>query len=396
MNRQSLTQTVLYALAFIGLGLVTASLGPTLPALAAQTHVTASEISRLFVARAIGTIAASMTLGKLYDRHAGHPVLGVALLGAALLMFALPFIPALPFLFCAFLCVGVCSLVINVGGHTLVVAANREHPALFLNSIHFAFGLGGFLAPLIAKQFAHADNALRWTYGVFAFVLVSITLAAWLTPSPTVVHHEAAAESAQTDKGLFYLLILFFFLEVGGESVVSGWLFSYAVRSGTAETLAYDMNSGFWVAFTLGRLAAIPLIWRLGERTLLLVHLSGWLVLTFALVVLPASSISLWLCAIGMGLGMAPIFPAAMALGQRALRATGKMTGWLLFGAATGGMFSPWMVGQFIGRFGPPVFLWIILIELIAALLVLSRFFAYARVEREPEEAPLLIGEEPL
>ena len=403
MNRTALTQTILYAMAFIGLGLITASLGPTLPALAAQTQVSASEISRLFVARALGTIVAAATLGKLYDRRAGHPVMAIALLGGMLLMLAVPRISLLPLLFCTFLCLGVCSLVINVGGHTLVVAANPERAALSLNAIHFTFGLGGFLAPLIAKQFADKSNALSWTYCVFAFSIASIGISALLIASPNVIHHQQkqqqkqAAQPKQAD-GLLLLLLLFMFLEVGAEGIVSGWLFSYAQRSGAADTQAYDMNSAFWAAFTVGRLAGIPLAYRWRPQAILLAHLSGWLILTVVLIFLPPSTAALWLCAAGMGLGMATIFPSAMALAQRTLHVTGKMTGWLLFGAACGGMFGPWLVGQLIGRFGPRVFLWIVLGQLIGALIVILRFFARAEKEAPDDDTVEVLptSEEPL
>ena len=367
---------------------MTASLGPTLPALAAQANVSASEISRLFVARALGTIVAAATLGKLYDRHAGHPVMALALLGGALMMLVVPHTSALPLLFGTFVCLGVCSLVINVGGHTLVAAANPQRAALFLNAIHFTFGLGGFMAPLIAKQFAGTTGALPWTYGVFAFAIASAGLSALFVPSPNVALHQRAqaAAHAQPATGLLRLLLLFLFLEVGAEAIVSGWLFSYAQRSGAESTLAYDMNSGFWAAFTLGRLAGIPLAWRLRPHTIILGHLCGWLTLTVVLCFLPAATWALWLCAVGMGLGMAPIFPSAMALAQRTLHVTGKMTGWLLFGAACGGMFGPWLVGQLIGRFGPRVFVWIVLGQLIGALMVIIYFFSRAKAEA-PDDA---------
>ena len=401
MNRTALTQTSLYALAFISLGLVTASLGPTLPALALQANVSASEISRLFVARALGTIVAAATLGKLYDRHAGHPVLAAALFGGALMMLAMPQLHALPFLFVSFVCVGICSLVINVGGHTLVAAANPQRAALFLNAIHFTFGLGGFMAPLIAKQFANGSSALPWTYGVFAFAIASTALSALFVSSPNVIHHQqqrAAAQPATPANGLLGLLLLFLFLEVCAEGIVSGWMFSYAQRSGAASTLAYDMNSGFWAAFTLGRLAGIPLAWRLRPHTIILMHLCGWLVLTVVLVFLPAATWALWLCAVGMGLGMAPIFPSTMALAQRTLHVTGKMTGWLLFGAACGGMFGPWLVGQLIGRVGPRVFVWIVLGQLVGALSVILYFISRAKTEAPDDETVEVLptSEEPI
>jgi len=72
-RRQVLFRTLGYYAAFIALGLVSASLGPTLPGLANNTGSQLSHISLLFVARSSGYLAGSLLGGRLYDRITGHP-----------------------------------------------------------------------------------------------------------------------------------------------------------------------------------------------------------------------------------------------------------------------------------------------------------------------------------
>ncbi|MEK7831338.1 MAG: MFS transporter, partial [Acidobacteriota bacterium] len=60
-----MSKTILYSLAFVALGLLSGSIGPTLPALAAQTNVEMKQISNLFVARSAGTLVGSWLIGRL-------------------------------------------------------------------------------------------------------------------------------------------------------------------------------------------------------------------------------------------------------------------------------------------------------------------------------------------
>src|SRR5262245_66669477 len=79
-----MSKTILYSIAFTALGLVVGSLGPTLPALAANTQVEMKQISHLFIARSLGTMLGSWLIGRWYDRIAGHPLMAASLLASAI------------------------------------------------------------------------------------------------------------------------------------------------------------------------------------------------------------------------------------------------------------------------------------------------------------------------
>jgi FHS family Na+ dependent glucose MFS transporter 1 len=89
-RRRASVQTLGYYAAFIALGLVSASLGPTLPGLAQNTGSPLAHISLLFAARSSGYLAGSLLGGRLYDRTAGHPVMGGSLLVMAAMMGTAP------------------------------------------------------------------------------------------------------------------------------------------------------------------------------------------------------------------------------------------------------------------------------------------------------------------
>src|SRR6266508_1923934 len=145
-------KTILYSLAFIALGLGAGSLGPTLPALAAQTNAEMKQISNLFIARSFGTLIGSWMIGRFYDRIAGHPLLASSLLAAAAALALVPSTPQLPILFALLAFLGIALASINVGGNALLVIVHGERVTPFISALHCAFGLGGYLAPRLVAN----------------------------------------------------------------------------------------------------------------------------------------------------------------------------------------------------------------------------------------------------
>ncbi len=374
-----MTRTILYALTFVALGLTTASLGPTLPALAEFTHATTSQISWLFVARSTGTITGALVLGKLYDRGAGHPLLAGALFMAAATLALVPQLPWVTVLAPVFILTGIASSMINVGGHALIARTHDARVGPHLSFIHFAYGVGGLLAPLLAKPFAGRSDAVWWTYGALAgfVVLTALPLSAVASP-PTQPHGRKRAAAVTLDRTVV-LLLLFFFLDVGAEGSISGWLFTYATMRGVSSETAFYVNSAFWAAFTLGRLAGIPLVMRFSERRIVVAHLAGWLVLLALALSWSNATAALWLMAVGSGLAMAPVYPAMMAWTQRTLHLSGRIAGWVLVASALGAMALPWVIGQLFERGGAQVLLWLVGADLLAVLAVLAALLHHTR-----------------
>ncbi len=394
-----MNKTLLYALAFIALGIITGSLGPTLPALAAHTQASTGEISWLFIARATGTIIGALVLGKLYDSHAGHPLLAGALLAAATIFAFVPHQRWLWTLMLLFVLSGIMTSTINVGGNTLIALVHGVRVRPFLGLIHFAFGLGGLLAPLLAKTFAARPDlsngaALWWTYTLFALLIAPAGLLLLFSPSPPLLlSRHSSAPHIRVDRTIA-LLLLFFFLEVGAEAALSGWLFTYATGRGVSEGTAFYLNSAFWAAFTLGRLGNIPITMRFSERGVVIVHLLIWLLLLLLSACLPNLTASLWLVAIGSGLAMAPIFPMMLAFAQRTLHLSGQITGWLLVASALGGMSLPWFIGQMFEAHGAQVMIWLTSLDLVVVLIVFFALLAHIRTIKRQTEEPAVASAE--
>ncbi|MGH9832131.1 MAG: MFS transporter [Blastocatellia bacterium] len=377
-----MSKTILYSLAFIALGLGSGSLGPTLPALAAQTRVGMREISSLFIARSLGTMIGSYLIGRFYDRIKGHPLLAFSLVAAAAAMALIPSATLLQALLLLSAFLGVAGASINVGGNALIVLVHGERVRPFMSTMHFAFGLGGLLAPMLVAQLVHRPDSLQITYWSLALMIVPVALITLLLPSPPVSARKHSDAAAALPRLMIVLFAFFFFLEVGAEASVMGWYFSYAAERGMSGQTAAYLNSGFWAAFTVGRLATIWLTVRFNTVTLVVTHLCATMLIALSLLIFPPSQLVLWFGAIGLGLAVAPVFPNTFGFAQRATGLSGKVMGFFLVGSSAGGMFWPWLIGQFFKSHGPQVMVWAVLLCLLGALATLAVLISrHARAE---------------
>jgi MFS transporter, FHS family, Na+ dependent glucose transporter 1 len=383
-----MTRTILYFLAFISLGLVSGSLGPTIPALAARTASRMHEISGLFLIRSFGTMAGAMFIGRFYDRIAGHRLLAGSLLASTVMMGLTPMADTLWMLLAVSTLLGIAGGSINVGGNALIVLEHRDRARPFLSSLHFAFGLGGFLAPILFTWLLGRADALQLTYWTLAAAGIPTGLALLFVKSPPIRPHAEQQAAGALPRSMLALFLLFFFLEVGAEASVMGWYFSYAAGRGESAHTAGLMNSGFWAAFTVGRLATVWLSVRAKAISVILVQLCLAIGLAIVMLVLPPSPVLLWIGAIGFGLAVAPIFPSTFGYAQRLMGLSGRLTGYFLVGSSAGGMFWPWLIGQFFQSRGPQVVMIVVLLDLIGALAAIQ-ILHRANVKSPAEQTPV-------
>ncbi len=364
-------QTIAYFAAFVALGLSSSSMGPTLPGLAENTRTSLQSISFLFTARSLGYLIASSRGGKLYDKRRGNRVMAVALMGMAMLLALVPLLPNLSLLFVAILLIGIAEGALENGGNTLLVWIHGKRVAPFMNALHFFFGVGALLAPIIVVQAMEFNPNIKVAY--WALALLILPVAFWVlrlpSPAPLTVGNENS--TAQVNNRLVASIAVFFFLYLGAEVGFGGWIYTYAIslNLSNARVAAY-LTSAFWGSLTVGRLIAIPLATRVKPRVILISNLLGCVMSVTVILIWSQSFVAVCLGAIGLGLAMASIFPTTFSFAERRMTITGQVTGWFLVGASAGAMFLPWLIGQLFEKAGGRVMMVIILIDLLAALLV--------------------------
>ena len=369
VKSRRLWQTAGYYAAFVILGLTTASFGPALPYIAEQTHAQLALISTLLALRSLGYLLGSFRGGRLYDQRSGHPVVLVVLLVMAGALSLIPIIPYLIPMAVILLIVGLAEGSLDVGGNTLIMWAHGSRVGPFMNGLHFFFGVGAFLAPILIALAISTTGTYGAAYWIIGVLILPVAFAFSRIISPTPSDAPSSAEEKSYSQKLVILLVGFFFLYVGAEVSFGTWAFTYATRLKLADeaTAAY-ITSAFWGALTVGRLLGVPITARLRPKKVLWIDLAGCLAGISLIVALPGSNSAFWCGAIILGLSMASIFPTTLSLAENRLKISGKITGWFFVGSSLGGLVVAWVIGQLIEPVGPPVAMWIILGDILAAI----------------------------
>ncbi len=368
-----ISKTVGYYAAFIVLGLITGVFGPALPDLARHTQTTLNQISIIFVVRSLGYLAGSMLSGRWFDSVPGHPVFAVVLLTAAVTFVLIPTVPLLGLLIAIMLLLGIAEGSLDVGGNSLLVWVHGARVGPFMNGLHFFFGVGAFISPIVIAQVVLATGDIRWAFTLLAGLMVPIALVFLRLPSPPIQHASAQTETPQVNYQLVVMIAAMLFVYVGVETGYGNWVFTYATRLALANaTDAALLTSTFWGSFTLGRLLGVAISTRAKPAVIIFFDLLGTIVSVAIVTLLPQSSTALWLGTIGAGLCMASIFPAVLAYAGQRLTITARVTGWFLVGGGLGAMFFPWLVGQLIEPIGASAMTFIVLGSVIIDLALLG------------------------
>jgi len=389
MPTQKIASTTLYYLSFIVLGLVHASLGPTLPYLAESTGSTLKAISILFTLRSLGYLFASLGGSRFYDKIRGHLILCITLFGLSIVLGAVPLIHSLWPLALLMLLIGFTEGMLDVGGNTLVVWTHKNNVGPFMNALHFFFGIGAFVIPLIVAYFQGVGN-IGWTYWLLAAMVLPIAIIYLFVPSPALVkesdtisdsvgepilNKDSTKQSSDTQTFLIVLIALFFFIYVGVEVGFGNWLYTYVIKLNIAsEQMAAYLTSGFWGAFTLGRLITIPFSMTFKPQQLLWLCLGATLISIAFLFFQGTVLVGLWIGTILLGLSIAAIFPTLLAFADNHMQVTGRITGFFFTGVSLGAMSLPWLIGQFFENehVGPQVLLRVVLICALALVILMT------------------------
>lgn len=371
-NRDRLRQTAGYYGSFVALGLASASLGPTLAGLADNTGNQLSQLGILFTVRSLGGLSGALLGSRLYDRAAGHPVASVMLLTLACTMVFIPLVPLLWLLCLIMFVLGFAESTVDIGVNTMILWVHGHAVPPFMNALHFFFGVGASISPLIVGQAILWTGDIVWAYLALALLLAPV--AVWMVrlPSPPRQGSTGDPTDRRPRQSAVALIMLFLFLYVGAEIAFGGWIFTFAIRAvHVAEPVAAYVTSVFWGSFTLGRLLGVPLAARISPGATLFASITGALLSLGLLALQPAWLPGLWVGTVGVGLSMASVFPTMFSLAERRMVVTGRISGLFFTGTSLGAMVIPWLVGRLVSVERPQAMMWCLLIVLGLALLAL-------------------------
>lgn len=379
--------TVAYYLGFVLLGMGSAITGPLLVDLAAQTGSELSQISVIFTTASLGYFVGSTLGGRLYDKQPPHPLMATLLLLSAGVTVLVPLTTWLWLLSGLFFLSSVASGAVDVGGNTLLIWVHRDKVGPFMNGLHFAYGLGATISPLLMVPIINWTGGIAWVYWMLALLHLPVALLLFNLDSPPSVVEDEAKNGKRVDYLLVGLIAAFLFLYVGAEMGFGNWIATYAQRIDLADaaTAAY-LTSAFWGVFTVGRLVAIPIAAVWSPRRILWTNLIGGMASLALIVLLPGAPWALWVGAMALGLFLASTFPTMFSLAERHLSLTGKLTSIFFVGISLGGMILPFLMGQLFDAVGPRSVMWVILADVMLAMGLFVTFMAYTQRRELPTE----------
>ena len=372
-------------------GMATAILGPSILYLVNQTGSSLTELSFVFPARAGSYLIGSWISGILFDRYRGHRllVLGLAVMGISLAL--VPFLLSSVGLVSMILAMGLAMGLVDVGCNTLLFRVRDIKIGPVMNGLHFFYGLGSFLAPLILAGSLKFQDDIQWGYwGLGIFSLISLIQLIKLS-EPTSPGVEPAASEILPAEGskhrsiLILMIAIFYFAFVGVEIGYGDWLYTYSLQSHLADDQgAVLLTSIYWGAFTAARLVSIPLAARFKSKKILLGDLAGAFMGLGLVLFFPGSRTALWMGTIILGASLASIFPTALTYVETFMPMTGKITSRFFVSGSIGSIFLPWIIGRYVEGVGPQIIIYVLSITLVIAGLM---FFLFSRFSRKMPQA---------
>jgi MFS transporter, FHS family, Na+ dependent glucose transporter 1 len=385
-----IAQTAAYYLAFTLIGMNFALLGPTINNLAGHAGVDLADISVLPTASALGYLGGALLFGRVYDRMRGAPIMAASLLALAAIAATMPTLNSYALLIGAQLLLGFAAAGIDVGGNALLVWVHGKGVGPFMNGLHLMFGVGSFLSPLLVTASRSLLGDIHLAYWFVAAVAVPVALFNFRLPSPLQAHVAQAASAegvtavSTVNRGAFLsVLVLFFFLTVAGEAGMATWLFNYAKLYGANDVASDAITSGFWGAFTFGRLIAIPISLRVAPGRILVFNVMLCILGMVLMTVVGGIGAPLWVAVIVFGIGMAPLFATAISYAEQYIAISGSATGFFLAGASMSSITIPFLIGRNLETVGPQLLQIVMLVAMIAAFIALLAVYRVAGVAKQ-------------
>ena len=346
-----LTPTVAAFVAFVPTGIVNVLLGPLLPALSARWAMSDAQAGRLFTVQFLASTVGVFCSGALVPRLGYRIVIALGLVLMAFGVFTLPL---------GSLILGTVSVACNGAGFGIAIPAanlmiaetNPTRKASALNLLNFAWSVGAVACPLLVLYFLRIERTSTFLVclGV-TMLVVGVVLAAAPRPRSAAIQSTSAL-SGQSVVSLLrtpaaLALGTLFFVYVGTENGVGGWLATYAKRMlDTTASNWVSTPSYFYAALLIGRLFVPALLKRVAElqvaRGGITIALLG-VALLMASRSIPAVRVSACL----IGLGLAAIYPITIAVLSNTFGSDANRLGSVMFAlAGVGAACVPWMVGS--------------------------------------------------
>jgi fucose permease len=345
--------TIFAHIDFLITGIVMTLLGPMLPILSARWSLNDTQSWNLFLAQYVSSTGGMLSSGILVRRYGYRITLG---LGAVLMTVGVAVLGGGGRIggFGGICILGFGFGITTPAGNLFVSDATPEKRASALNLLNSSWGVGAMSCPLIIAAVERVHQTTTFFYGLAAgLALLALALGSVRFVADEARHGEGHAPTATVwNKKLLLLVGAMFFIYVGTETAVGGWVASYAQRMAPGSASLWAMIPAFFYGTLLiGRMCA-PLVLR-SVREVKLAALGAAVGLAGILVLLGGHSIAAVIAGSSLaGLGLSTIYPIQVSLLPRWFGALVTSVSGFLFAIGTfGGGAIPWCMGALSTRF---------------------------------------------
>lgn len=364
---------------FVAIGIIANLIGPILPAIRTDISISYSQGGLLLSGQFIGMLITSLIggylihiTGKKAFMLSGSAMLITGLIGC---MIAKSYM----FLYVLNLITGFGYGIYEVGINVLCADSSEENKGSDMNFVHFFYGVGAIIAPLLA--FACTEYLGSWRY-CFALALIGPVIVSILLLRYRIEEHKDILQNS--DKTLDntpnpiaspYLWIagIAMFFYVGVEVCTGGWITVFwNTRLPQSIIPASFTATMFWLFLTAGRLISGRIADRIGLTSYLFAASLGTLLLAALWTILPLGEWTLIIIAL-LGFLLSGQFPTAMAIATSHFPGkTGMAAGFITVFSGLSGFFLPSGVGKLADMLGIGV-----LAPSVLALSVMLVIFIY-------------------
>ncbi|KAK3108940.1 hypothetical protein FSP39_019298 [Pinctada imbricata] len=322
-----------------------------------------------------------------------------------------PHSPNVELMWFLFVMQGTFEGVINIAGQKLILELWREKASSPMHALHFGFGIGSFIVPLIANPFLAVpdyinlqnttnaslikdittttlpdlttivyvkESRIEWPFLIVGVIAVAESLLFHYyqffgkdSRNPEIINVEKQSKAKSLKEiidpatcasgnrfyglSLFFLLFLYFFQATGGERIYGKFIRAFAIdHFGMDGDEASLLNTEFWISFSAGRFLGFILAICIPIRILIVLECTGGLISAVLLNIFARdNSLALWILTVPMGIFIAPCFPSGVGWGDYHVKMTGFGITFLLLGGALGGVAYMWVIGHFYDSNGP-------------------------------------------
>lgn len=298
---------------FLTIGFVSSLMGAMLPTIKPDIGISYSQAGWVLSGLFLGMFFTAICVGYLADKYGKKPVLmmGSILLFIGLLGNALSHSFASLFLFSNLTGIGFGTY--EVGINALCADFTETKKGNAMNKLHFFYGAGAVLGPVLATIFTGIFGGWRLCFG-FASVLPLIVNLMLFNVEINHKKRDNIKFSGSIYKSLFiWIAVLTTFLYVGIEASLYGWLPTYwDIVVSNSKIPSSLIASFFWISLTVARVFAGNLADHIGFSKYIILSCFATMCVSFVLFLIP-SGMGTLICIILLGALLAGIFPTIMA-----------------------------------------------------------------------------------